>query len=83
MPLTLSLPAIVLGWLICFILAMSAFVTPKLLGGGRVFVLATQIYEEAIDNVNWPMASVLSIYMLVLLLLFLAAYGTLTRRAER
>ncbi len=81
--LPLSLPAIVLGWLLCFILAMSAFVTPKLLGGGRVFVLATQIFEEAVDTVNWPLASALSLYMLVLLLLFLAAYGALTRRVER
>src|SRR5262249_46665682 len=81
--LPLSAPAIVLGWLICFILAMSAFVTPKLLGGGRVFVLATQVYEEAVETVNWPLAAALSVYMLVLLLLFLAAYGPLTRRGER
>ncbi len=81
--LPLSLPAIVLGWLICFILAMSAFVTPKLLGGGRVFVLATQVFEEAVDTVNWPLAAALSVYMLVLLLLFLGAYGALTRRVER
>jgi putative spermidine/putrescine transport system permease protein len=81
--LPLSAPAIVLGWLICFILAMSAFVTPKLLGGGRVFVLATQVYEEAVETVNWPLAAALSVYMLVLLLLFLGVYGTLTRRFER
>lgn len=81
--LPLSAPAIVLGWLICFILAMSAFVTPKLLGGGRVFVLATQVFEEAVETVNWPLAAALSVYMLVLLLLFLGAYGALTRRVER
>jgi len=81
--LPLSAPAIVLGWLICFILAMSAFVTPRLLGGGRVFVLATQVYEEAVETVNWPLAAALSVYMLVLLLLFLGAYGAITRRVER
>lgn len=81
--LPLSAPAIVLGWLICFILAMSAFVTPKLLGGGRVFVLATQVYEEAVETVNWPLAAALSVYMLVMLLLFLGVYGALTRRVER
>jgi putative spermidine/putrescine transport system permease protein len=80
--LPLSLPAVALGFLLCFVLAMSAFITPKLLGGGRVFLLATEIYESAITNVNWPVASALALYTLVLLLLFLAAYGALARRIE-
>jgi putative spermidine/putrescine transport system permease protein len=80
--LPLSLPAIMLGWLLCFILAMSAFVTPRLLGGGRVFVLATEIFDQAVETVNWPLAA-LAVYVLVLLLLFLGTYGALTRRVER
>jgi putative spermidine/putrescine transport system permease protein len=79
--LPLSLPAIALGTLLCFVLAMSAYITPKLLGGGRVFVLATEIYEHAITSVNWPAAAALALYTLVLLLLFLSAYGALQRRA--
>ena len=80
--LPLSLPAVVLGYLLCFVLAMSAYITPKLLGGGRVFLLATEIYDQAVTNVNWPAAAALAFYMLALVLLLLAAYATLTRRAS-
>jgi putative spermidine/putrescine transport system permease protein len=80
--LPLTAPAIVLGWLLCFVLAMSAYITPKLLGGGRVFVLATEIFDQAITNVNWPAAAVLALYTLALVLLLVAAYAALTRRVE-
>ena len=80
--LPLSLPAIILGYLLCFVLAMSAYITPKLLGGGRVFVLATEIYDQAVTTVNWPAAAALALYTLVIVLLLLGLYAALTRKAE-
>jgi putative spermidine/putrescine transport system permease protein len=80
--LPLTIPAIVLGFLLCFVLAMSAYITPKLLGGGRVFLLATEIFDHAVTNANWPAAAALALYTLVLVLLLVAAYAALTRRAE-
>jgi len=74
--LPLSLPAIALAAGLGFVLSMSAYITPKLLGGGRVFVQAT-------TNTNWPVAAVLAIYTLVLLLALLALSNLLAGRLRR
>lgn len=81
--LPLSLPALALAAGLGFILSMSAYITPKLLGGGRVFVLATEIFEQATTNTNWPAASVLALYMLILLLVLLTAFNLAARSLQR
>ncbi len=46
MILPLSLPAVMTALLLVFVRAVSSFVTPRLMGGGRVFVFGTEIFTK-------------------------------------
>ena len=78
----LSLPGVALGCLLCFVLSISSFITPKLLGGGRVFLLATEIYDQAIVTLNWPLAATLSMLILIIFGSALVAYARILKALE-
>jgi putative spermidine/putrescine transport system permease protein len=80
--LPLTLPGIALGCLLCFVLAISSFITPRLMGGGRVFLLATEIYDQAIVTLNWPLAATLSMLVLLIFGAALAAYSRVLKAVE-
>lgn len=80
--LPLSLPGVLLGCLLAFVLTVSSFITPKLLGGGRVILLATEIYDQAIVTLNWPVAAALSVLSLAVFGAALMLYGRILRQVE-
>jgi len=77
--LPLTMPGVVAAALICFTLALSSFVTPQLLGGGRVQVLPLVVYQSTVE-INWPLGAVAG---LTLLVLSLAAVWTLNGLLRR
>jgi putative spermidine/putrescine transport system permease protein len=78
----LTLPGVALGCLLCFVLAISSFITPKLLGGGRVFLLATEIYDQAVIQLEWPRAAATSVIVLLIFGIALAVYSRIARRID-
>ena len=62
------LPGVLSGGLIVFALAASAFATPAIIGGRRLKVVPTTIYDEYLGNLNWPLGAALSLVLLVIVL---------------
>ncbi|SUE43247.1 ABC transporter permease [Roseomonas gilardii] len=81
--LPLAAPALGGAFLLALVLGISAFITPHLMGGGRVFTVATEIFDQALKTVDWPVASVLAMLLLLALLVVLLLRGVLTGVARR
>jgi len=77
----LSMPGVITGCLLVFTVSMTAFVTPKLLGGARVKLMSTMVYQEVQLTFNWSMASTISFVLLITILLVLLLSNMLTSKA--
>ncbi len=71
----LSLPALMAGSVIVFMLAVSAYVTPALLSGGRVTVFSMLIFQQYSSIFDFHYGGALSVTMLVLTLVLVAIAG--------
>jgi putative spermidine/putrescine transport system permease protein len=76
--LPLTVQGVIAGSQLVFALAISAFATPTLLGGGRVQVLASQIYSD-VGGLDWPSAAVASYVLLALALIAIGLFSVLLR----
>jgi putative spermidine/putrescine transport system permease protein len=73
--LPLSLPGILAGSLLVFALAISAYVTPILLGGFQIMTLPILIYQQISANFNVGFAAALGIVLLMISLGLVVAYN--------
>ena len=64
--LPLSLPGLAAGSLIVFILCLGFYVTPAVLGGGKVTMVSNRIANDIEIFFNWGAASALGVVLLVL-----------------
>ena len=67
----LSLPGLFAGALIVFVLCLGFFVTPAVLGGGRVIMVSMKIASNIELFVNWGAASALGVVLLAMTLAIL------------
>jgi len=74
------LPGILSGSLIVFGLSASAFAIPGLLGGRRLKVVATTVYDEFLGSLNWPLGASIAIILLLANLLIMLSYNRVLER---
>jgi putative spermidine/putrescine transport system permease protein len=79
----LALPGIVAGSTIVFMLTISAFVTPRMMGGTKVQMLGSLIYQQVMIVLNWSFAGAMSVVLLLLSVGIPAIVGRIAGRANR
>ena len=80
--LPLSLPGIAAGAVFVFVLSIGNFVTPDLLGGGRVQMVGNLIYDQFLSARDWPFGSALSFLLIGIMMALLFAQALVVSRSQ-
>ncbi|MGQ0564289.1 MAG: ABC transporter permease [Gemmobacter sp.] len=67
-------PGIVAGSILVFVPALGAYVTPRILGGGKNMMIGNFIELQFGQGRNWPLGAALSVMLLVIVTVALLAY---------
>jgi putative spermidine/putrescine transport system permease protein len=82
--LPLTMPGLLAGAMLVFVYCLGFYVTPAILGGGRVIMVAMKVEQNATIYSDWGAASALGLVLLVLTLaIFLGIAGLLKRQSGR
>ena len=73
-------PGMLTGGIIVFALSASAFATPAIIGGRRLKVAATLVYDQFLDTLNWPLGAAVATLLLVALIVTIVVANRLVER---
>jgi len=69
------MPGMLSGTLIVFGLSASSFAIPGLLGGRRLKMVATVVYDQYLSELNWPMGATIAVALLLVNLLVMLSWN--------
>lgn len=72
--LPLVRPGIVAGSILVFVPSLGAYVTPRVLGGGKTMMIGNFIELQFGQGRNWPLGAALSMLLLLIVMVALLAY---------
>jgi putative spermidine/putrescine transport system permease protein len=78
----LSLPGVINAVALTYVVALSSFLFPLLLGGGRVRFMANLIYDQIFTAYDLPFAAAIAVIFLAVSLFAIIALGWLSRRVS-
>lgn len=78
-----AMPGVLSGSLIVFGLAASSFAIPALLGGRRLKMVATIVYDEFLTELNWPLGAAIAVLLLVANVIIMMSYNRVVERSYR
>jgi spermidine/putrescine transport system permease protein len=70
--LPLTLPGVAVGGVFVFVLSIGNFVTPDLLGGGRLQMVGNLIYDQFLTARDWPFGAALACLLIAVMAALLA-----------
>lgn len=80
--LPLTLPGVAAGAVFVFVLSIGNFITPDLLGGGRLQMVGNLIYDQFLSARDWPFGAALSLILILVMTLLLFAQAVAVNRAR-
>ncbi|MYZ41453.1 ABC transporter permease [Schauerella aestuarii] len=78
-----AMPGILSGSLIVFGLSASSFAIPALLGGRRLKMVATIVYDEFLAELNWPLGASIAILLLIANVIIMLGYNRIVERSYK
>jgi putative spermidine/putrescine transport system permease protein len=60
----LAMPGVLAGTILTFILSMNAYATPVLLGGPRFQMMGPLVYNQFVQQNNWPFGGAIAFILM-------------------
>jgi spermidine/putrescine transport system permease protein len=73
-------PGIIAGSILVFVPSLGAYVTPRILGGGKNMMIGNFIELQFLQGKNWPLGASLSVALLVIVMAALLIYVRVANR---
>ncbi|WP_195604182.1 ABC transporter permease [Clostridium tyrobutyricum] len=76
----LSIPGILSGSILVFVLSLGYFITPSLLGGSQNMLISTLIQNNISATLNWPLAASLALVLFIITMVLLIVLALIMKK---